>query len=399
MKIRANDLLYDEPLLHYTKPHKHATTNDVSTIRNYKDTQSSLRRLCASLLHHKRFGNAIMKQRFSSLDVKVIAHELNAALPTLRVTNIYDLSSRIFLVKLHAPNRREQLVIDSGFRCHLTSFVRTTAAAPSAFVQRLRKFLKTRRVTKVSQIGTDRIIELQFSEGQFKLYLEFYASGNIVLTDADLTVIALQRNVSEGEAHEQLKLGLKYNLEERQNYGGVPELTAESVKERLSAAVAKQKEDAQNESKKAKFKTKGKDLLRKSLAVSLTQYPPMLLDHGMSVVGFDKETSPEAVLEKDAVADKLMQALQEAKRTIDEVISSSTVTGLTSFSLQSKGRSWSRVCKNAKKWRSASWIKHAQITRNVLADYRKCRRSISEKLRRSRPTSSELKRQRQPSTA
>ena len=34
-----------------------------------------------------------MKQRFSSLDVKVIAHELSVSLVTLRLANVYDLSS------------------------------------------------------------------------------------------------------------------------------------------------------------------------------------------------------------------------------------------------------------------------------------------------------------------
>ncbi len=38
-----------------------------------------------------------MKQRFSSLDVKVIAHELSSNLVTLRLANVYDLSSKIFL--------------------------------------------------------------------------------------------------------------------------------------------------------------------------------------------------------------------------------------------------------------------------------------------------------------
>jgi hypothetical protein len=37
--------------------------------------------------------SSTMKQRFSSLDVKVICHELNATLTSLRVSNIYDLSS------------------------------------------------------------------------------------------------------------------------------------------------------------------------------------------------------------------------------------------------------------------------------------------------------------------
>ena len=92
---------------------------------------------------------------------QVIAHELSNTLVTLRVSNVYDLSSKIFLVKFAKPDHKQQIIIDSGFRCHLTDYSRGTAAAPSPFVTRLRKYLKTRRVTAVSQVGTDRIIEFQ----------------------------------------------------------------------------------------------------------------------------------------------------------------------------------------------------------------------------------------------
>lgn len=136
-----------------------------------------------------------MKQRFSSIDVKVcgipvallqsgvtaadnyqvIAHELQQNLVSLRLANIYDLSSKILLLKFAKPDNKQQLLIDTGFRCHLTNFTRTTAAAPSAFVARLRKFLKTRRLTSVSQVGTDRILEFQFSDGLYRVFLEFFA--------------------------------------------------------------------------------------------------------------------------------------------------------------------------------------------------------------------------------
>lgn len=106
---------------------------------------------------------------------QVIAHELQESLVTLRLSNAYDLSSKILLLKFAKPDNKKQLVIDTGFRCHLTEFARTTAAAPSAFVARLRKFLKTRRLTAVSQVGTDRILEFQFSDGQYRLFLEFFA--------------------------------------------------------------------------------------------------------------------------------------------------------------------------------------------------------------------------------
>jgi predicted ribosome quality control (RQC) complex YloA/Tae2 family protein len=64
------------------------------------------------------------------------------------------------------------------------------AAASSAFVTRLRKYLKSRRITSVAQIGPDRVIEIAFSDGQYRLYLEFFAAGNLIFTDKDYTVLA-----------------------------------------------------------------------------------------------------------------------------------------------------------------------------------------------------------------
>jgi len=116
-----------------------------------------------------------MKQRFSSLDVRVMAHELAQSIVGLRLSNIYDLSSKIMLFKFAKPDNKKQLVVDSGFRCHLTDFTRTTSSSLSPFVMRLRKFLRTRRLTAVSQVGTDRVLEFQFSDGMFRLYLEFFA--------------------------------------------------------------------------------------------------------------------------------------------------------------------------------------------------------------------------------
>lgn len=255
---------------------------------------------------------------------KVIAHELSNTLVSLRLSNIYDLSTRIFLLKFAKPEHREQVLIDSGFRCHLTSFARATAAAPSPFVTRLRKYLRTRRVTSVSQIGTDRIIEIQFSDGAYRLFLEFYAGGNIVLTDNDLTIIALLRNVEEGAEHEQYRLGLKYNLSLRQNYEGVPPLTKDRVRSGLQKAIDKQADDPK---KANKMKKKPGDALRKALAVSITEFPPVVIDHALDVVGFDKTLLPSQVIEDEATLDKLMQVLDEAGKLLQRITSADKATG------------------------------------------------------------------------
>ncbi|KAH6630384.1 fibronectin-binding protein A N-terminus-domain-containing protein [Chaetomium sp. MPI-SDFR-AT-0129] len=260
-----------------------------------------------------------MKQRFSSLDVKVIAHELAEALVSLRLSNIYDLNSKILLLKFAKPNSRQQIIIESGFRCHLTDFVRAAAPAPSPFVSRLRKFLKTRRVTGVSQIGTDRIIEFQFSDGAYRLYLEFFAGGNVILTDAGLNILALLRIVPESKGQEPQRVGLVYSLKDRQNVGGVPPLT----KERLKSAL----ETASVQAATTKAKKKGSDELRRGIVTTLTELPPVLVEHVFHTTGFDSTAKVAEVLSNTSLFDALFQSLEQARLILDEVTSSPTAKG------------------------------------------------------------------------
>ena len=243
---------------------------------------------------------------------------------TLRLANIYDLSSKILLLKFAKPNNKQQLLIDTGFRCHLTDFSRTTAAAPSAFVARLRKFLKTRRLTRVAQVGTDRILEFEFSDGQYKLFLEFFASGNLILTDADLKILAIARTVTEAEGQEPQRIGLQYSLENRQNYSGIPPLTKERVKEALVKAVERAASNA-SATKKAKGKPGGD--LRKSLAVSITEVPPGLVDHSLQINNFNASTPLSEIIESDQLLDDLLKSLSQAREITENITSTSTCKG------------------------------------------------------------------------
>lgn len=174
-------------------------------------------------------------------------------------------------------------------------------------------------------MGTDRIIEITFSDGQYRLFLEFYAGGNIVLTDGECTILGLLRNVSEGAEHEQYRLGGKYDLELRQNYGGVPELTRERVKEGLSRAVERQQFEANKPGKKQKVK-KG-DALRKALAVTTTEFPPVLIEHVLLEGGFARETPPEAVVGDEELLGQLMGCLERAGEVLKEITSAEVAKG------------------------------------------------------------------------
>jgi predicted ribosome quality control (RQC) complex YloA/Tae2 family protein len=184
-------------------------------------------------------------------------------------------------------------------------------------------------------VGTDRIIEITFSDGSYRLFLEFYAGGNIVLTDGELTILGLLRNVSEGAEHEQYRLGLKYDLEQRQNYGGVPELTRERLREGLSRAVERQREEANKPGKKQKVK-KG-DALRKALAVTTTEFPPVLIEHVLLEGGFEREVAPEVVVEDEELLEKLMGCLERAGEVLAEITSAEKVKGYIVAKRKNKG--------------------------------------------------------------
>ncbi|SZF03596.1 unnamed protein product [Blumeria hordei] len=264
-----------------------------------------------------------MKQRLTSLDVKVIAHELSTALVTLRLQNIYDLSTKIFLVKFAKPGSKQQIVIENGFRCHLTKYARTTAATPSIFVQGLRKRLKTRRVTSVSQIGSDRIIEIQFSDGQYRIFLEFFAAGNIILTDHDLKIISLIRPVPESKGQEELRVGLQYSIENRQNYKKTPTLDKQRVYDALVDATKKENiEDLRGKKPKKELNS-----LRNALAFSLTEIPPVLIEHCMEVSEFDSKIAPSDVLQSETLLDHLTGSLKQAQLIINEATSENVVKG------------------------------------------------------------------------
>lgn len=156
------------------------------------------------------------------------------------------------------------------------------------------------------------------------MFLEFYAAGNIVLTDKELNILALLRIVEEGEGQEEQRIGRKYSLENRQNYGGIPPLTKERLQNALQKAVDKGDSNAVAGRKQKKATS---DTLRKALAVSVTEYPPLLVDHSMRVIGFDSTLKPAEVLDSETLTEQLMLALDEAKRVVQEIMTAEVSKG------------------------------------------------------------------------
>lgn len=176
---------------------------------------------------------------------------------------------------------------------------------------RLRKFLKSRRITGISQIGTDRIIDISFSDGAYHMFLEFFAGGNIILTDREYSIIALFRQVPAGEGQEEIRLGLKYTVTNKQNYEGVPDITAGRIKEVIKKAQAL---FAQEGNAPKKSKKKNTDVLRKALSQGFPEYPPLLLDHAFAVKELDPATPLDETLGSESTLQRVKEVLEEARK-------------------------------------------------------------------------------------
>jgi len=63
------------------------------------------------------------------------------------------------------------------------------------FTLKLRKHIRTKRLEDIQQLGVDRVVLLTFGTGTSAQHLivEFYASGNIILTDNNFEILTLLR--------------------------------------------------------------------------------------------------------------------------------------------------------------------------------------------------------------
>ena len=85
----------------------------------------------------------------TAMDVRALVILLRQKLIGLRVANVYDVSGRLYLLKLSKGGVKEHLLIESGIRIHTTNFVKNKKDIPSGFSMKLRKHLRTRKLVSI----------------------------------------------------------------------------------------------------------------------------------------------------------------------------------------------------------------------------------------------------------
>jgi predicted ribosome quality control (RQC) complex YloA/Tae2 family protein len=127
----------------------------------------------------------------SGIDVKAVVAELNEKLP-LWIDKVYQFDPRTLGIRLNGERKAKYLLIsEAGRRAHLAKDLPDPPKNPPQFAMLLRKYISGGRVLAIRQHGLERILIFDIGKGNltYRLIIELYDDGNVVLTDGDYRIV------------------------------------------------------------------------------------------------------------------------------------------------------------------------------------------------------------------
>ena len=176
----------------------------------------------------------------------------------------------------------------------------------------------------MQQLGVDRVLKLEFSEGLFNLYLEFFAGGNVILTDAEGKILTVLRLVQAGEGGQECKVGAVYRASGKEGAGAVSrEVIVEALRDAVKAAEEAKDEPAVAAAGGKKFQRKKKkkvdSALKRVLSARLSEFSPVLIEHALLGSGVDPGVKAVDVLASEELLAKVVEAFREAEGIVKEL--------------------------------------------------------------------------------
>uniref|UniRef100_A0A1D2A0E9 Nuclear export mediator factor NEMF n=1 Tax=Auxenochlorella protothecoides TaxID=3075 RepID=A0A1D2A0E9_AUXPR len=238
----------------------------------------------------------MVKQRLTSADIAAEVSCLRSRIIGLRVANVYDINAKTYVLKLARSGEDGEkvfLLIESGARMHTIEGMPVKGDTPSNFTLKLRKHMRTRRVASIRQLGIDRMVQLTFGTGEaaHHLILEFFAQGNVVLTDAQYGILTLLRSHRDDAAGLVIMAAHPYPVHAVRARRG-----RQAPAAGLAAELRREADGAAGEGSGA-----ARGALKDALGRALP-YGPAVAEHVARVAGLDPDAPLATGLSDDALA-------------------------------------------------------------------------------------------------
>lgn len=157
-----------------------------------------------------------MKFRFTNHDTYCMVKELiDNNLEGSFVDNIYDINNKIIVIKFNViegnTRVKKHVLLKSGELFYLmnSNKFKATTSQPSSFVKKLRKHINNKKLINLEQVNYDRVVIFHFTS--FKIILEMYGKGNIIITDDSSKILHLLHPFEyKGHENEKVKTGNIY---------------------------------------------------------------------------------------------------------------------------------------------------------------------------------------------
>lgn len=131
-----------------------------------------------------------MKKSLTSFDICALSHEFQRLVGGW-IGKVYQPSRNDLLIRIRADNDKFDLHVNNGNWMTFTPTKKSPGYGdPSTFAMTCRKYLNRGKISKIYQLGFERIIVMDIQKDVlYHLIFELFSKGNIILLDENDTII------------------------------------------------------------------------------------------------------------------------------------------------------------------------------------------------------------------
>ena len=133
-----------------------------------------------------------MKSSLSSIDLAALVAEIRPKIVDSWVNNIYSIGENLVILRFRKSTESPfELLIEPGKRIHITNYERKKPSTPNNKILTMRKHIRDLPVKDFYQRDIDRVIviKIAFKDSFYKLVIELFSNGNIVLIGPNSKII------------------------------------------------------------------------------------------------------------------------------------------------------------------------------------------------------------------